>query len=1073
MADIERVLTDPDMAHACLLNVQDYHKLPEKQARSMLQLLKHATDMATTDYSAPAYAFVLSAWHSVFIAPTSTRAPPKGTSAAFVADFLELKDRLVHLIINRADYAAYDTHIRPLYAQGNRFSATRSWADTLATTLAFLRSGNVLNANTKAISSFLRSSATQEQKRLMVATYVRKALLYNDRENFPAVLSHFLEFQHELHSDLLFLSKDDAVYTSALRLIALPPRSETAQSHIERICRALQGLTTLLSNFLTALTASLVTVNATLAVEYWEHKCKLSMDQELRTPRDLALVMEAHLSEKKYDSVLKVYGDNEHLHTDSHIELLLQVSQQCKDWKLLQKQFEDMYGKGNLPYVVHYGVVMSALASIGVTAEVEELYEQLVQRKLKPSAQVFAALIRGSLNAHDTNAAEQWFEKALDAAREGAIESVQIPKLQAILVESMLTESTVSVVMNKFHELLDNQKSREVVLVDAELICRILRFLSSTFAVREIELVLSIAKDLNIADDSVYSHVMSAFSAAGQHERVAELAFEAHLASTVPFTNALIIKAEIANYRAWSKANTNSEAKRIIAYRIDTLLHQLDAGKVSPRNIHHVYTEAIKYCLEKKDDARARSYLDRTKALGHASETHYLAFIRHNARLGTYNASSEILKIYREMASDKVAISARTYRYLIGSVINIDTANRNNYANAYNLMQSVLDIYGFSDKLDSPKVAPQELANNASDLLSIVTQYALAAGESTDEKSMRLVVQFLDNMRKKLQGKVSFEFRVAILKQMAKVYLSHGDIDNADSLIKLALRELQDVADYFKSSTDGAFFEMPKMLQLEYRALVDVQMLIWKSLVPTADAYMALLQGCSSRNIRLSGQQFNTLCMKLLRVDKSPAAVDAVLSVCEKYLVVGNWIELKIKRKVQYIYKLFILDLSNTLSREEILSKYKALNAYYNTTDFKALRAQLAHVRNTQHALQLELHTFKKLTGEHWELQQFFDDLPTFFAPGRQIPSQNVIGPSLASVLTAAIEHQCNGDIIKAFALYDRYPEVMEYLLYYGEERTRLVRFQKNAGLGRVEAESRRDQRERTIETLHPIRNTV
>lgn len=1070
--DIERVLKDPEVTEMCFHRLRKMESLPKRDLDWLHLLFVRAIDMATSDLSDEAYLFVIGAWESVFFGDNAS-AQESEALAPMYAKFLSCKDKVIHLTMNRGDYSAYESLIRPLHSR-KAYALERSFADTLASTLQLqLDLDGVLQVNTKAIKLFLKSTNTPEKKRALLLTYVRKALLTGNRSDSVSIALNFANFLRDMGEvDFLFDQKDDARFSKALRLIATPPPGVQADSHIQRLHNALIEANIDVSNFLTALARSVLATNPKMAISIWNFKAKDDFPGE-RNAEDLLIVMKALLAEKRYDGVVEAYGTNPRLQSNDQIETILRVSEECKNWKLLQAQFEDMYGRGQLPYVVHYSVVMGALANIGVTKEVEELYEQLLRRKLSPNYHIFAALVKSKLNVNDLEGANSWYQVFLQHVNDGSIEEKYLPRMRILLFESKLLELSLSDAMHEIHDILDAQKKARIVLVDSSFFCRVLNFLSSAYAVKEFEEVFGIARDLDLLNDAVYSSAISTLTAFGQYERANELSFEAHVESSVPFSNSLVVGAQLKNYRAWMKVTTSSAMRRHIEYRIQSLLSRLDRGTISPNNIYRVYLEAIKYYTEKGDATKAMIYLEKAKTLQVCSEAHYLPFIKFNAKKGEFANNSEILKLYREMAKEKVTITARTYRFLIGALIKIDKANNNRLANSYKLLQSVLELYGFSVQKSSQrsKLPSDEISRSAVDLLALVSEYALVARAEAHAGGMELVVNFLSQIRSKLERKVTFEFRVSILRDMSRLYLAYGDIGNSSSLIKLAFKELWDVIDHHRETAarDNEFVEVPKLLQLDYRKLADVQMSIFTVQKPLFEDVQEVLSEALSRNVRLSGRQLNLLCSNLLAFKHSEELLKLVLGMCERFLVTGNWIELKLQRRVLYIYKLFLLDLSTTIDAAHLFEKFKLLNAYYKVSSFSDLVAELSYVRTPHLTLQKALHEYSSLVRETWTLENLSTDLASIFAPGHKIASTNIIGTGLASRLIAAVEKECDGSMESAFDLYDQFPETIEFLLIFAERRIRFELFRRSLGVGHGSGETQRAQ---IVEKLQPIINT-
>ena len=72
--------------------------------------------------------------------------------------------------------------------------------------------------------------------------------------------------------------------------------------------------------------------------------------------------------------------------------------------------FENMYGRGNLPLTVHYGIAMQALNTLRADEELGRLYDQLQKRGLHLNSTIMDALIRSKIRLLDQTKVVELFE---------------------------------------------------------------------------------------------------------------------------------------------------------------------------------------------------------------------------------------------------------------------------------------------------------------------------------------------------------------------------------------------------------------------------------------------------------------------------------------------------------------------------------------------------------------------------------------------------------------------------------------------------------------------------------------
>lgn len=1064
MHAIERILEDPLLQAKYLHSIQH----SKTQLQSVHSVFESAIDMATGQHSYQAYQLVLSIWEIVF---------RKGVSNQKLQRKLILsKPKVLHLMMNNGEYKPYEILIRPIYTMGH-LKATPTWADTLISTLKLTREGDRLTYSRQSILTFLRSDRSIDDKRLLISIFLRKALLYSQSQNvLLGVLKDLIGFLDQIgDGHLLFNTTGFLVYEKGLRLIAASYDFTSTMEIIENVVMETTESKDSLSRFISSLMYAVSSSDPETAVALWNYKLeKLNTNMlEYRDLEDLHSVMNAFFVLKAYDRVLKVYAEHLSLHDDDQIEVLLRISEQTKDWKLLQKQFEDMYGHNQLPHVIHYAIVMNALASLGVVKEVEQLYHQLLKRNLQPTAAVFMALIRAHARTGSVPKAKKWYQIFLQQVDQGSIAKNEVALLQAELVKADLVDSNPGTTAETFRSILGAQSKSKKILVNSALVYKMLSYLTVTFRESEFDEVLQMARKYQLVNEQVYCRTVNSLTLFGHYERAEEIAFEAHLESVVPFASAAVTRAQLRNYRAWYKNTSNRDIRRFIADRVTTIIKRIDANEISPRDMDHLLVDVIKHYASLNKLRAAASYFDRVRKMHALSEEHYLPFLEHSSRLNTYEGYARILEKYREMAKFKVSISARTYLYLIRALLHMDKVNHTEYENAYKLLESVFELYGMStvDNIAANNISISDLSRNAPTLLRIISEYSVATSGHSD-RGMTLAVKFLNQIKEKLSHHIGPELRMSILHEMGKIYVARGDFEGARDLINNATREIKEVIDLDRGQTTS------KILLIKYRMFVSLLLRVFRHTNADPPVYDEILEETLQRDIRLSGNQYGEISLEVLK-GNTLGGLHHVLAACERHLVSGNWIEIKIRRKIHYIYKLFVVYLSRTLSRDTIATKYRIFNRYYSAENMELLKNEFTHIRDPLAALSHQLEEFNELNpGESWTAGQLLRDLPEFFVPERRIPTRNIITPLLASALYNSIEAHCEGNIEQAFELYDQFPECMEYLLYFGDERTRMVGFRNEIDKlvppsKSIQMEDIQSRRQRSIEALDHLRITT
>ncbi|AOA70333.1 COX1 mRNA translational activator [Komagataella phaffii CBS 7435] len=125
--------------------------------------------------------------------------------------------------------------------------------------------------------------------------------------------------------------------------------------------------------------------------------------------QDLTSSMRALVEFNQFEDAFRLHELHPELHDDSQFDSLLRCHGSLNEWNKMQKQFEDLFGKGELPSIYHYGIVMNALGNRGEIKAVEMLYEQLLTRGMIPNAHILAALMKCQITYGDFEGAIQTF----------------------------------------------------------------------------------------------------------------------------------------------------------------------------------------------------------------------------------------------------------------------------------------------------------------------------------------------------------------------------------------------------------------------------------------------------------------------------------------------------------------------------------------------------------------------------------------------------------------------------------------------------------------------------------------
>ena len=1002
---------------------------------------------------------------------------------------LETRSKIIHILINTRNFHLYEKSIAPIL-KDSRFKHERDWNDRLITTFQLKYDENgKLSLNRNLIAKYLRNPDHPIESRRKLLSHLVHTGITNasDTEEKYLFTSYFIEFSKILQDDhMLFTKPEFQAYTSISRLMATS--RQPILQHFERLVSIFNSaeLDELsLYDFMTSAMVALQLSSPNTVLNIWRYKIdtinlkNLPLSRYI-SPTDLKSAMNALCSLNLFQEVLELYRSYPELHSEDQIEVLLRVSEESKDWKLLQSQFEDMYGKGQLPYVIHYSIVMKALALIGAKKEVDKLFIQLNKRKLTPTPSIFAALISSRLYENDTKGAMDCFQVYLDFVERGIVNSTNSAHLYGLVFKIYYKSSDLGAAMKFLDETIAQQKLSNIQLIGPTILKDLIDFASLNFGLSELERIRALVLEMELDSVEVHKRLIRAYVRLDQFEIAEKLVYEAHLMSYKPFTDAEVYAAQLRLYRYWIRSIPSPSKKHALRLR------QKFISKLVLLEGHHIISieknsllmqEIIENYVSRNQIDNAYEAFKIAKEKEVLSEKHFLPLFRHSIRLNTYASHGQVLKLYRRMVDQRVETSTKTYVYLIQALIYLDSKSNNNFENAFKLLKSIFSMNGLTLNTSEPSLKASQSAvfDNAVDMCRIVSLYVTAS--SDQQNNIDILVHFLHQMKEILGPRLRNEFRYTIYKTMAGIYQNQGKSDLAEKLVTSGLKDLEAQIQKFNSVYPFTHVEetrIPRALEKEYRTLVNAKLLCLKA-SRNMENCREILEHSLQDHIRLGGQQYNRLIKEELRdfneSQKNEPNLHLVLTACEEHLISGNWVEVKLMRKLQFMYKLVMLHLSN--GDQSILEKYDILNQFYNVHSVKQLREELVGIQDPLATFETEFYIHKpQLTSERWKSHQVLWDIPGFFIPEKRIDSQNVLSPSNTSKLWLAVHKYCDGDRNRAFKLMDQYPETVEFLLYNDVARRRVMKFRRR--IDKIIAprnDSQETFQERRTRTLQALTN--
>lgn len=984
---------------------------------------------------------------------------------------LSHKERILYIVLNTRNYHYYELHVLPIYSTPAFTHISRSWNDRVVSTvqLQSLASGknaaSVISINDSLIRSFLLDSGEPiaARRKLVVQLVVAGCINSSNSNDRYFFLETFLSLMQSLGDDhLLFLDAQYEVYNKALVLMC-PPTGVHFVDHMERITSILTRLNyhdpKCILNLISSIMSAIHRFSPNNVLNLWKYKTNLVASGDLKLglglrPHDLTRAMGALCKLRLFHECLALYARNPDLQSDEQIDVILRVCEDSKDWKMLQSQFEDMYGKGQLPFVGHYAIVMNALASIGARDEVDLLYAQFKKRKLVANAAIYLALIRSRLYVNDIVGAQDCFKKYLVRLGAGTISGDVTAYLHSQLFKAYFQMNDVDGVMSFLKTIIGQQKQNERKLLNSTTLGNMANFFAANLRLAELEFIRKTAVDLNLHDAPFLVALAGAYIRLDQFERAQEIIMTAHAESPVPYTNPAVYAQHLRLCRSWHAHATSSNQRHHLRKQMKFIsklvtlkhLHVLTL-KSNPALLEEIIKYTLKYGL--MDQAYDAFGIARNSEV--LSEIHFLPFLKHYLQLNTPNSSSQVLKLYRRMAEERIEVTPRTYLYLMEALISLDCKARNGLENSYKLLQSIFDTNGLS--LRGTKVKSKLATVALHEVFPVIGKIVASFVDASDDsgKTIDIFVTFIQQAKSIMGPRLSNPIRFMIYESMSRLYLCQNQYSLAEKIAKTGLADLDAIIDRFVATypyQNEPMGQLPRAIEALYRKLAGTRIRCLRESQEQHE-YVGLLKELHRRGIRFSGMQYNSMFSYLLTLSSPEIdwseSLPLILSISEAYLVAGNWVEASLNSKRLRLYKLAILHLCQ--GDVSLFDQYKILNDYYGVHSLQQLHEEFVGIRGRHHHLEEFISLFyrdRHLFNVGRMTHDFvLDNMPIFFVPERRIATPNVIQPYILTNLLYKVLQCCGDDKDALFKLMDAYPGTIEMLFYNGEARLRQHQFRR------------------------------
>ncbi|EMG46068.1 hypothetical protein G210_3705 [Candida maltosa Xu316] len=868
-------------------------------------------------------------------------------------ELLENREALLKLLINSARYDLYHKLIvNTVPGYGDEIEFTLS--DKLLEIMEFQSlPDEKLTFNREKIEIWLKhKDILTSFKRELITTFMTTALTMNKNtaateEKYANQLEHFKLFLiwTKMIGDMnCFLDPNNSTYDQVLRLAGAPPINVLIKDFLEDVIRIVSSEygPKYPYPFITAMMKSFMNSSPNLTIRYFMYKEQLvetkSMERsKIFSCNDLTFTMQACLNSDK-DRVKTLYQQNEDLHDGdegAQEAILLELFRINQEWRSLQVMFEDMYGRGTLPKTVHYGITMEALNSLCADAEMERLYEQMIQRGLSINAAIFEPLMKVKVRQGNQAEVVRLFDSYVLNCLKGKADPKGIAPLFPLVLQIPRKKNNMVTLLKYFTLYIKRENVYKITIIDGEAVKIALKYMANMHALKYIEMLKDLIIDSHKEDKDFYVGMISAYSKLDQFELADEMAYEAHGKSAPPFSELDIWAVQLKNNIKWLK---NSRTKRDEDYNLSKIrfisrtVYCTNARVLDCAGGAALLAELIAYYTSLKNFKLAQILLRKARIMNMRNELLSLPRLRN---LYSYNKLEDVVRIFKIMDKKNVKMSGKTFQLVFRTALRLDSKLGDEYESSTAMLKQVFQQYGLEK--GKPKKVGLDFEKDSLYIARMVIDFLRYAGP---QKGTPVFLTFVERMYEELQGCVSYDMRTIIYEGFELIYglnerILEKEIKQTESLIN------KYVKDY---PLDGDII-LPRSLSQSYpRLILKMRKILHKEKDDfTVEDYGKILD-IMAIGAKFSSENFSDILMSVLTLDKNPH-FEKVLNVVESRLSYGSELIRKTYLTKKMCYEICLKYLSdNYKDDEKIMAHYADLNQFYRVRSMDDVRT---HVRRT------------------------------------------------------------------------------------------------------------------------------
>ncbi|KAI5950998.1 hypothetical protein KGF54_004072 [Candida jiufengensis] len=952
------------------------------------------------------------------------------------------RDLLLKFVLYNGYYNFFQENIAPQIIS----TSNKSFLDQIIPIIKLQRkTDGEVNYDTKSFSNYLTKSSLKDSREMINLLILNKYNLDSSYESKLSTIRLFLKYTKMVEGEEWLKDETITAYDELLKLIGIPPKEvfgvETFLQDLTQIAEQLYDTKTSYY-FITQIMKNLVSKSPYLTYLMFQFKSSEIRHRNLRRTSvlnkfDLAYVMEACLSFDE-NKIYELYMQNRDLHDDESQEsVFLQLCVEHKDWKSLQSRFENMYGKGNLPDTIHYGITMQALEFLGADSELERLYEQILERKLSMNSVIFIARMKANIRQKDQNELFNVLQEYIYLALNGRAYQNDIKFVFPFVLELYIQEQDYKSVLDIIKIYSEKEKEFGLEFVSPKVLSDVSKILAENCSIAHLEQLFEIASTYHKLTPEFMAGIIDCYTRLGQFSKADSLAYQAHSRSSPPFSNLQIYASQFNNYTEWERSIPQADTKRYIEMKLEYIassilkthfsIFQIQAGGIP------LLSDVMDYLQKKaKNHSRinalshlkgreVKTFYNLIKSSKHyhirTDEELYLPILRSNLIYENYKPLN-VMKIFKEMNSDKILLSAKSYTYFMKAIMFLDKKYDRRLKNTSDLLRQMLESYGFYD--DTNRFNPKLNFKKDSLLIAdIIIKYVETVGIRQGNALFNKFVYFCEDV---YNDKLPIPLKAKIDKQLRRSYKQVNKVEYEMFMEQNFTFTEKLLNQYLEQVPSNSI--IPPVLNNSMADILIQRMKHWIETKSFTQDHKSLVLDTLLKGIKLNIVDYNYLFSKFLEDPSNN--FHTVMTLIERNLIQGNLTQIDLYKEKKLCYKICLVYLGDNFGDELVEENYKILSDYYGVRTISEERGHLKvdglnFLRSSSGRLfNIRLDPYGSRTMNQFN---FID----YFNPARELTNELKLFNNTSRLLMKTISTHIKNTTDSIKILKEKYPKIMSY----------------------------------------------